>query len=107
MWQDLANFLIGIWLFLIFKFGLFVNNTEFIYINLIFSGSMLLVFSIWVAKKRWPEWINFVMGILLIVLSQLVLNEYMIRMLLYGSILISLIGIISFFMWKNKYPKIG
>ncbi len=67
MWQDWINTLLGIWLIIAGFIPSITTNRGASFWNYIIVGIIVLILAVWVAKSRWPEWINAILGIWLII----------------------------------------
>ncbi len=67
MWQDWVNVILGIWLIIAgFIPSITASKGASLWNDLI-VGIIVLILAAWVAKSRWPEWINVILGIWLII----------------------------------------
>ena len=67
MWQDWLNFLLGLWMVISGFLPGVVHNKSVSLWNDLIVGVLVLIFGAWVASKKWPEWINVILGIWLII----------------------------------------
>ncbi len=67
MWQDWLNFILGIWLVIAAFIPGITGSQGAALVDYLIVGILVLVFAIWVARKKAAEWANVIFGIWLII----------------------------------------